>query len=322
MKRILVIDALNMFYRAYAKDPSLSLSGNPIGGCLGFLKSFQKSIRLTSPDDVVIVWDGAGGSNKKRHINKEYKQGRRVVHMPKDMNGKLEGEEELHNKIWQQSRLFEYLDNLPFCQFTFEGVEADDVIAAIVQSDVTSDMQKVIFSNDYDFMQLCNKSTVLYRPAKNSILSLSTILEEYKIHPNNMALARAIAGDKSDNLPGVPGVGLFTVAKYFPFLSEEEDYSVQDLIVKCEDKLLNEKKGKRTLEKILEHGEAIQQNYRIMQLYNPSISYNSKKEVDYCLSNVERHYNMTKFRLMLAEDGFMSYGWNILETTMKRIITQ
>ena len=76
------------------------------------------------------------------------------------------------------------------------------------------------------------------------------------------------------------------------------------------------------MEKILEHSEEIQKNYRIMQLYNPSISYSSKKEIDYCLSNIERHYNMTNFRLMLAEDGFMSYGWNILESTMRRIVAQ
>ena len=139
MKRVLIIDALNMFFRSYAINPSLALSGNPIGGCMGFLKSFQKSIRLTDPDEVIVVWDGAGGSAKKRHINKEYKMGRRVVHMPKDMHGKLEGQKELENKIWQQSRLFEYLDNLPIHQFVFDSVEADDVIAVLVQANELED---------------------------------------------------------------------------------------------------------------------------------------------------------------------------------------
>ena len=317
MKRVLIIDALNMFFRSYAINPSLALSGNPIGGCMGFLKSFQKSIRLTNPDEVIVVWDGAGGSAKKRHINKQYKMGRRVVHMPKDMHGKLEGQEELENKIWQQSRLFEYLENFPIHQFVFDSVEADDVIAALTQSETLKDYQKVIFSNDRDFMQLCDEYTVLYRPAKDEILNTNRIIEEFKVHPKNMALARAIVGDKSDNLPGVPGVGFGRITQNFAFLNESKDYTVQDFILKVEE--MSTKKTNRAMQSILEHKDKIFENYRIMQLYNPSISYQSKQQIEYCLDNNEKHYNMTNFRLMLAEDGFMTYNWNILETTMKRI---
>ena len=317
MKRVLIIDALNMFFRSYAINPSLALSGNPIGGCMGFLKSFQKSIRLTNPDEVIVVWDGAGGSAKKRHINKQYKMGRRVVHMPKDMHGKLEGQEELENKIWQQSRLFEYLENFPIHQFVFDSVEADDVIAALTQSETLKDYQKVIFSNDRDFMQLCDEFTVLYRPAKDEILNTNRIIEEFKVHPKNMALARAIVGDKSDNLPGVPGVGFGRITQNFAFLNESKDYTVQDFILKVEE--MSMKKTNRAMQSILEHKDKIFENYRIMQLYNPSISYQSKQQIEYCLDNNEKHYNMTNFRLMLAEDGFMTYNWNILETTMKRI---
>ena len=306
-----------MFFRSYAINPSLALSGNPIGGCMGFLKSFQKSIRLTNPDEVIVVWDGAGGSAKKRHINKQYKMGRRVVHMPKDMHGKLEGQEELENKIWQQSRLFEYLENFPIHQFVFDSVEADDVIAALTQSETLKDYQKVIFSNDRDFMQLCDEFTVLYRPAKDEILNTNRIIEEFKVHPKNMALARAIVGDKSDNLPGVPGVGFGRITQNFAFLNESKDYTVQDFILKVEE--MSMKKTNRAMQSILEHKDKIFENYRIMQLYNPSISYQSKQQIEYCLDNNEKHYNMTKFRLMLAEDGFMTYNWNILETTMKRI---
>jgi len=317
MKRVLIIDALNMFFRSYAINPSLALSGNPIGGCMGFLKSFQKSIRLTEPDEVVIVWDGVGGSAKKRHINKNYKMGRRVVHMPKDMHGKLEGQKELENKIWQQSRLFEYLDNLPIHQFVFDAVEADDVIAALVQSDMLSDHQKIIFSNDRDFMQLCDDFTILYRPVKDEVLNTKRVVDEFNVHPKNMALARAIVGDKSDNLNGVPGVGFGRISKNFSFLNESKEYTVQDFIGIVENLLENKKT--KVLESIIEHQEKIFENYRIMQLYNPSISYQSKQEIKYCFENNEKNYNMTNFRLMLAEDGFMTYNWDILESTMKRI---
>ena len=64
-KRVLVIDALNMYFRAYIVDPSLSTNGQPIGGMKGFLKILQKLCRDTDPDQVIICWDGAGGSSRR-----------------------------------------------------------------------------------------------------------------------------------------------------------------------------------------------------------------------------------------------------------------
>jgi len=320
MKKILIIDALNMFFRCYARDPSINLQGNPSGGCVGFLKSLQKSIRLTKPDDVVIVWDGGGGSRKRRLINKNYKSGRKVVHLPKDMNYNFSHEEEASNKAWQQVRLFEYLDNLPICQFMYEDVEADDIIAAITQSKALSDWNKVILSNDKDFMQLCDDKTILCRPAKKpwEVLNTNRIVEDLSVHPINMALARAIVGDKSDNLPGVPNVGFGRVNKFFPFLKEAEEYSVRDLI-KVTEEMTTENKSK-FLVSILEHEDVIEENYRIMQLYQPSLSYQRRNAVENCLIEREKHFNMTNFRLLLAEDGFMSLRWDTMEQCMRRII--
>jgi len=321
MKKLLIIDALNMFFRCYARDPSISTSGNPAGGCVGFLKSLQKSIRLTEPDDVIIVWDGPGGSRKRRQINKNYKMGRKVVHLPKDMNYSFSQEEEVKNKVWQQARLLSYLDTLPICQFMFEEVEADDVISAIVQSKHVSDWKKIILSNDKDFMQLCDENTILCRPAMKpwEVLNTNRIIEITQVHPINMALARAIVGDKSDNLPGVMGVGFGRVNKFFPFLAEEEEYTVQDLI-KIARNLLDEKKSKH-LEAIVNNEEIIYENYRIMQLYQPFISYQSRKRVENCLSGKgrEKHFNMTDLRILLSEDGFIRYKWDTLEQTMRRI---
>lgn len=322
MKKVLIIDALNMFFRCYARDPSINLQGNPSGGCIGFLKSLQKSIRLTKPDDVIIVWDGSGGSRKRRQINKNYKSGRKVVHLPKNMGYDFSHEEELDNKVWQQSRLLEYLDKLPICQFMFEDVEADDVIAAIVQSREMEDWKKVILSNDKDFMQLCDEDTILCRPAMKpwQVLNTNRIVEEYSIHPVNMALARALVGDKSDNLPGVPGVGFGRVIKFFPFLIEEEEYSSQDLFNATEELLANKKS--KFLEAILESKEVINENYKIMQLYQPQVSYQRKGIIDNCLSEREKLYNLTGFKLMLSEDGFMSLRWDTLEETMRKIISE
>ena len=56
------------------------------------------------------------------------------------------------------------------------------------------------------------------------------IIEDFNIHPNNMALARAIAGDTSDNLPGVQGIGLPTIKKRLPFLCEEKSYTIDEVV--------------------------------------------------------------------------------------------
>ena len=70
-KRVIFIDALNMLYRAYIVDPSLSTNGQPIGGIKGFLKMSQKLIRDMKPDSVVVAWDGEGGSRHRRAIKKD-----------------------------------------------------------------------------------------------------------------------------------------------------------------------------------------------------------------------------------------------------------
>ena len=169
-------------------------------------------------------------------------------------------------------------------------------------------------------MQLCDDKTILCRPAKKpwEILNTNRIVEDLSVHPINMALARAIVGDKSDNLPGVPNVGFGRVNKFFPFLKEEEEYTVRDLI-KITEELANENKSK-FLVSILEHEDVIEQNYKIMQLYQPSLSYQRRNSVENCLEDREKHFNMTNFRLLLAEDGFMSLRWDTLEQCMRRII--
>jgi len=322
MKKILIIDALNMFFRCYARDPSINIQGMPSGGCIGFLKSLQKSIRLTKPDDVIIVWDGAGGSRKRRQVNANYKAGRKVVRLPKDMGYDMSQQEETENKVWQQARLLEYLEHLPICQFMFEDVEADDVIAAIAQSREVEECQKIILSNDKDFMQLCNKNTILCRPAMKpwQVLNTNRIVDEYKIHPKNMALARALIGDKSDNLPGVPGIGFGRVVKFFPFLIEGEEYQTSDLITAAEK--MNEEKSSKYLQAVLDNKDVINENYKIMQLYNPSLSYQRRKIVDNCLSNREKLFNLTGYKLMLSQDGFMSLRWDTLIQTMRRIVDE
>tara|TARA_Y100000034_G_scaffold135051_1_gene205485 strand:+ start:1147 stop:2127 length:981 start_codon:yes stop_codon:yes gene_type:complete len=312
--RILIIDALNMYFRSYIVDPSLSTNGQPIGGVKGFLKILQKLVRETKPDNIVVVWDGPGGSRKRKIINKNYKEGRKPIRLNREIRN-LSENEELENKIWQQTRLAEYLNELPVIQLVLPEVEADDIISFMAQLPYLKGSQKVIVSSDKDFFQLCDDETVLLRPVQKEVLNKKAILERFNIHPTNFALARAICGDKSDNLKGVPGAGLKTIAKRFPFFKEEEDCTLDQVIDLCESIDSNLK----IYESIMGGEDTIRENYKIMQLYCPIISAQGKQKIKSIVENFKYEFNKTEIICMMNEDGFGVYDWTGLFTTMRRI---
>ena len=187
-----------------------------------------------NPDAVVICWDGAGGSHRRKKIVKGYKEGRKPIRLNRDIRNLTENEE-MENKVWQQTRLVELLNNMPVIQLMRPEVEADDLISWTVQHPKYADWQRVIVSSDKDFFQLCDDNTVVFRPIQKEVLNKNTVVEKYGIHPTNFALARAIAGDKADNLPGVQGGGLPTVSKRLPFLAEQETATLDKVREYCLD---------------------------------------------------------------------------------------
>ena len=82
---------------------------------------------------------------------------------------------------------------------------------APVGPDTFKGWQKVVVSSDKDFLQLCDGETVLFRPIQKKVHTKMNIVEDFDIHARNFAMARAIAGDPSDNLKGVPRAGLKTI---------------------------------------------------------------------------------------------------------------
>ena len=110
-KRVLIIDALNAYLRAYIVDPSISANGQPIGGLKGFIKILQKLVRDTRPEEIVIVWDGPNGSRKRKSMDSNYKAGRKPIRLNRAFHN-LTDDQEMQNKVWQQSRLIEYINEL------------------------------------------------------------------------------------------------------------------------------------------------------------------------------------------------------------------
>ena len=308
--RYMIIDSLNQFLRSLVVNPTLSPNGQRIGGIVGYMKTLQKLCREIKPDRVIICWDGQGGSQRRRSENKNYKEGRKPLRL--NWNNDLNEEDTLKNKLWQTSRLMEYMNNLPVCQLMYAATEADDIVSMVCKE--LPDDQKIIISSDKDFYQLLDDKTIIFRPVQNEFVNRKKVLEEFGIHPNNFAISRAICGDNSDNLSGIKGAGLATVAKRLPFLKEDKSATFQDIYDYCEgqDKI-------KLYDNILESKQVIENNYKLMQLYAPSAAPYIKQGIRDSLENYPKSLNKTEVRKMFMIDGVGELDWSDLFSVMTKI---
>ena len=300
-KRILIFDQLNLFFRNYIVNPSLSINGSPSGALKGCFQSIQKIARESKPDLIIVCWDGEGGSKQRKLIKKDYKAGRKPIRLNRNVRN-MSDQEEVENKVWQQTRLIEYYNQVPIIQFMFKGTEADDIIAYLSQMKELENAEKLIISSDKDFYQLLSSKTVLYRPIQKEVLNENSIVEKFDIHPSNFAMARAMAGDKSDNIEGIEGLGLKTIAKRFPFLKSENPATFTEVLDFC-----REKTGETSIkayEKVLEAEETLRINYRMMQLYAPILNIQEKKTVRDVIRSPDLSFNKTELIKMMIKDGF------------------
>ena len=314
MKNVIIIDALNMFLRSYVVSPHIDKRGWPVGGTIGFLKSLQKVSRDFVADEVIVAWDGHEGSQRKRSMNKDYKGGRKPVRFNRRMV-EIPPEKEEANKGYQQVRLMEYLNEMPVIQLVADFTEADDIIAHVINHNKYDGWMKTIISSDKDFFQLCRSNVQIYRPIQKKIVTQQSVINEFKIHPNNFALARAMAGDPSDNLPGIKGAGLKTIAKRFPYLIREDEYVVGDIVRDC---AMVAKKLK-IHENIQKDEQLIKDNYRIMQLQHPNIRPMNRQLITKAIDDFEPTFSRIKFTQMLSDDDAVHLNFNDLQTVFRRI---
>lgn len=271
--RVLIIDGLNLFLRNFAVINRLNLVGHEIGGIVGFLKSLGSTIKLLNPTRVVVVFDGENGSSNRKYLYPQYKANRATSRI---MNSSLYSNknEEDDSKYDQIVRLVDYLSYLPLLSISIDNLEADDIIAHLantVYSDIT-DSHIYVMSTDNDFIQLVNDRISVYSPMKKRIYQVNQVLSDFKVHPNNFLLYKALIGDASDNIPGVHGVGKSNVYKLFSFLTTSEERSLQDLMEVCS----NPPKKSKIYERVLNVSKDIQTFYNVMDLKNPNISEENK----------------------------------------------
>lgn len=318
MKTILLLDMHNLFIRNWIVNPTKTSNGTLVGGIYGTLKSLQKFCNDFNPSLIFAVWDGEGGNKRKRLINKDYKEGRKVL---KNKNYEMPGmnrDEEKENQLWQQLKVIEYFNEFPIIQFMEDSTEADDIIAFIAQREKYKEYQKIIISSDQDFLQLVDDDINVYFPTKNALMSTGSVVETYGIHPHNFVIARAIAGDSSDNLKGIQGAGLKSISKQFDFLSNKTGYYLENIYERCQES----NKNLLLFKRILEGKDIINQNYKIMQLTIPDISISSKEKIKREIDDFSFKVNKLKCIFMMRENEIDPSNFYILFSKLFDIIKE
>ena len=278
--RVLIVDGLNTFIRVFAAVPVTNDDGIHIGGISGFLRSIGYAIEVTQPTRVVIVFDGKGGSVRRKKLFPEYKERRTPdvrLNRSEVFSDKTDEEKSLRHELF---RVAEYLNHLPVVMLSLENVEADDVIAYIT-TNVLSESKVTIMSSDKDFLQLINERVEVWSPTKKKIYTADLVKEEYGVPPQNFCLFRAISGrgDKSDNIGGIKGFGDKTIIKKLPMLTENRKIEVAEVIEVAKTVVNHPTESDTLLERLYDGRETVERNVTLMQLGNVDISASTKSKV-------------------------------------------
>lgn len=239
MKTLVIIDGKSVFYRGYYAMGNLSTAdGVPTSGVYGFATIAMEIVKKLNPNKVVVAWDKAHTSTAKRlEIYPEYKAGR--VKPPEDFYAQIPYLKKLILALgWDFIEADEY--------------EADDIIGTLArQADEEQDYMTYIVSSDLDMLQIVDENTKMYRLLKGfsdiEEMDIHAIEEKYGILKCQFLDLKALKGDSSDNIPGVPGIGEKTAVKLLnQYGSLDEIYCHLDTISGAvKEKLVNGEQSAR-----------------------------------------------------------------------------
>lgn len=287
---VLIVDGTNSFIRTWTVVPTLNDNGEHVGGVSGFLTSLGYAIKLLTPTRVIVVFDGKGGSQRRRSIYPDYKAGRKPIkRLNRQYDDLLDDVGEEKNMYHQMSILADFLTSLPVTVLSIDYIEADDVIAYLAHHVFSKPEEKVtIMSADKDFYQLINEHVSVWSPVKKKVYGVRDIVNEYGIYPQNFVFSRVLEGDKSDNIDGIKGIGRKTAIKRFPMLTESTQVDLEKLLGYAMDRA-NEN---AVYAKVTEQSDKVTRNHLLMQLSEPSISGALQMRI---LDSTKTYYELNKF---------------------------
>jgi DNA polymerase-1 len=260
----------------------INVNGNHIGGLTGFLKSIGYAIKMIHPTKTIIVFDGVGSSNSKRNLFPDYKANRHLNRVTNYsiFSSKEEENESISN---QMARLIQYLKCLPVTVVSIDGLEADDIIGYLCKQFEKYDQTQeiTIMSADKDFLQLASNKTTIYSPTKKKIYKPKDVLEEFGVSSTNYLNYKILLGDKSDNVPGVTGLGPVKIVKLFPKLIEDKKISLEEVISDAVDK----RDENKLYLSVVERRHQLIINERLMSLDGSILSNDQKQLVKEAFNN-------------------------------------
>ena len=228
-----LVDGSGYIFRAYYALPPLSRKsdGLPTGAVSGFSSMLFKLLEDSRSDDsenkpthFAVIFDSAR-KNFRNEIYKDYKANRSEP--PDDLAPQFE-------YIRKAVEAF----NVPSVEQL--NYEADDLIATYAKQIINAGAKVTIISSDKDLMQLVSKNIRLYDPMKSKVIGEKEVHEKFGVKPTQVIDVQSLAGDSSDNIPGVPGIGIKTAAELI-----NKYKNLETLLKKAEE--IPQKKRKQTI---------------------------------------------------------------------------
>ena len=229
-----LIDGSGYIFRAYYALPPLSRKsdGLPTGAVSGFCSMLFKLLEDSRSDDSIhrpthfaVIFDSAR-RNFRNDIYSEYKANRSEA--PEDLAPQFE-------YIRKSVEAF----NLPSIELS--NYEADDLIATYTKQIIKVGAKVTVISSDKDLMQLVSDKVRLYDPMKSKVLGEKEVVEKFGVKPNQVIDVQSLAGDSSDNIPGVPGIGIKTASELI------NKYKTLDVLLKKADEIPQNKRRETLL---------------------------------------------------------------------------
>ena len=221
-----LIDGSSYLYRAYFAIRNLTSPGGiPVNALFGFIKMLLKVVRERQPDHLAVIFD-AGRTTFRTELYPAYKANRQA--MPDDLRQQI-------GPIKETVAAF----NIPCLELS--GYEADDIIATIARDCEARGLSVVVVTGDKDLMQIVTEQVTLLDTMKEKESGPTEVVERFGVGPDRVADILGLAGDSSDNIPGVPGIGEKTAIKLI-----QEFGTLDELLARADD--VKGKNGERLRE--------------------------------------------------------------------------
>lgn len=282
--------------------------------------SLYSWINKFNPDALFLCYEGKQSGLRRRRSFHDYKDGRRSPHTI----SKIEYSED--NAFWNELKIFfDLIEQMPICNLSVDFLEADDVISYL--NSRFKDDEKIIVSTDEDYYQLISNNTTVFSPTKTQmvgeekikgkLITKETLMDEYKIIPENWVIRKALLGDKSDNIKKeLKGIGNKTVQKLFPELADKE------LTIAEFSELLKRKQNDNKKLSSLVNEDTIYtltKNYDLMNLRcNTNVSVTAMDKLEAQLKSWEPEYDHFNLNLLMQKNLIpLKIQFSSLSSTMR-----